>query len=54
MPTEQGLVELLGRALYRMKLINGDDSNCRSNPVFCDNHRLIHEIESVLTGKKYE
>ena len=45
------LVGLLIRALDRMKLINGEDSNCVTDPSLCENHKLIHEIEDILKGK---
>lgn len=42
------MMRLLDRALDRLKLINGDDTNCICNAQTCPNHSLIHEIEEFL------
>ena len=42
--------KLLSRLLNRMKLINGDDSNCcHIDAGVCPNHALIHEVEEYLS-----
>lgn len=42
-------VDLLKKAVVRLKLINGGDSNCvHENADLCANHNLIHDIEQFL------